>query len=102
MPWDRGYYYRSIRSADGPRREYVGKGPVAELVAKMDALERDRRETAVAIRKAEREEIEALDQPLDDLNELADLAAEAALLAAREQFLRELPTERRSWFGSSA
>jgi len=63
MGWDRGYYYRSLRTGRGPRRQYVGKGPVADLAAEMDAIVRDRRETEAAVRRAERREVEALDRP---------------------------------------
>jgi hypothetical protein len=80
--WDRGYYYRSTRKADQPRREYVGKGLAAELASELDALQREQRHIEAAVRQAERKEVEALDRPLDALGELADLAARAALLAA--------------------
>lgn len=82
MAWDRGYYYRSTRTARGPRREYVGTGPVATSAAKIDAIERDQRKTEAAFAMAERREVEALDRPLDELDDLADLLARAALLAA--------------------
>jgi hypothetical protein len=82
MPWDRGYYYRSIRRDGKPRREYVGQGVCADLVARMDELQRDKRDSEAAARRAERRELEVLDQPLEELNELADLAAHVALLAA--------------------
>jgi hypothetical protein len=44
MAWERGYYY-CVRKVNGRVvREYVGTGEVAELVAQMDALERERRQ----------------------------------------------------------
>src|SRR5262249_28117638 len=82
MGWDRGFYYR-VRKVNGRVvREYVGRGPVAELVAQMDILERQKRQAERAEQQAERAELEALDRPLNALNDLADLLACAALLAA--------------------
>ena len=82
MPWDRGYYYRSVRRNGRPRREYVGGGRVAVLVSQMDEIQRQRRQAEAAARRSERGGVEDLDRPLAELDELADLAAEAALLAA--------------------
>ena len=83
MGWERGrYYYRSRKVGGRVVRQYIGTGEVAELVAQTDALERERRETERAARRAERAELEALDVPLDQLNDLADLLARAALVAA--------------------
>jgi hypothetical protein len=82
MGWDRGFYYR-VRKVNGRVvREYVGRGPIAELAAELDAIGRQQREAERAARVAERAELEALDAPLDELNDLADLLADAALLAA--------------------
>jgi hypothetical protein len=82
MGWDRGYYYR-VRKVNGRVvREYVGRGPIAELVAQMDGLERQQREAERAAWLVKWAEQNALDAPLDELNELADLLARAALLAA--------------------
>ncbi len=83
MGWDKGRYYTRSRKVNGRVvREYVGTGEVAELVAQKDALERGRREAERAARRAERAEVEALDAPLNQLNDLADLLARAALVAA--------------------
>jgi hypothetical protein len=83
MGWDRGRYYTRSRKVNGRvEREYVGAGPVAELVAKMDATQRQEREARQAEKRARRAEIEALDAPLEALDELAELVARAALVAA--------------------
>jgi hypothetical protein len=82
MGWERGYYYRVRKVGGRVVREYVGSGRVAELVAQMDAIERERRETERAARRAKRAELDALDAPLKELNDLADSAARAALVAA--------------------
>src|SRR5262245_17507776 len=83
MGWEKGRYYTRSKKVNGRVvREYVGRGPVAELVAQRDALERQQREAERAARQAKRAELEALDAPLDELNDLAELLARAALVAA--------------------
>jgi hypothetical protein len=83
MGWDRrGYYYRSRKVNGRVEREYIGTGQLAELVARMDALEREQREVERACCRAERAELEALDGPVNELNDLAELVARAALVAA--------------------
>ena len=50
MGWDKGRYYTRSKKANGRVvREYVGAGRVAELVAQMDALERERREELLRV-----------------------------------------------------
>jgi hypothetical protein len=76
MAWDKGRYYTRSRKVNGRvDREYVGTGWLAELAAQVDALEGQRRQE-------EQARLEALDAPLSDLNDRADLLARAALLAA--------------------
>src|SRR5438552_196115 len=83
MGWDRGRYYTRSKKVNGRVvREYIGAGRVGELVAQLDALEREGRETERAACRAQRAELEALDGPLNELNDLADLLARAALVAA--------------------
>lgn len=43
MGWERGYYYRVRKVSGRVVREYIGTGQVAELVARMDVLERESR-----------------------------------------------------------
>ena len=82
MGWERGYYYR-VRKVNGRVvREYVGAGEVAELVAQMDALEREQRRVEALAQRQEKDELKALDADLKAVNEIIDLAARAALLAA--------------------
>lgn len=83
MGWDRGRYYTRSRKVNGRVvREYIGTGRAAELIAQLDALERERREMERGARRAARVDLEALDAPLDELHDLADLVAHAALLVA--------------------
>lgn len=89
MAWEkrkRGgrYYTRSRRSPEDGRvlREYVGSGPLAEIVA---ASERTKRELAEAERKREKRELErleALAAPVEELSEAAEILAHAHLIAA--------------------
>jgi hypothetical protein len=82
MGWERGYYYR-VRKVNGRVvREYVGAGRVAVLLAQLDALDREKLAIARAEQKAARARLDALATPFTELNEIADLLARAALLAA--------------------
>jgi hypothetical protein len=83
MGWDKGRYYTRSKKVNGRVvREYVGAGRVAELAAELDALERKRREAERAAFRSVRAEVDALDGPLNELHNLADLVARAALVAA--------------------
>ena len=82
MGWERGYYYRVRKEGGRVVREYVGRGPQAELVARLDAHQRQERDKDRAALAAERARLETLDAPLNELSELAELLARAALLAA--------------------
>ncbi len=83
MGWDKGRYYTRSRKVNGRVvREYVGTGRVAALAARMDTLDREKREADRTALKAERARLDALDAALNDLNDLAEVLAHAALLAA--------------------
>ncbi len=76
------YYTRSRRRGGRVVREYVGAGPAAELVALLDAQEREEREAAAAAWQAERRRLEDLDAPVAELCAVTDALATAALLLA--------------------
>jgi hypothetical protein len=82
MGWERGYYYRVSKVNGRVVRQYVGRGPVAELAARLDAQERGRRRRKALAQRREKSDLDALDADLKALTETADLLACAALLAA--------------------
>jgi hypothetical protein len=84
MGWEKNgrYYTRSRREGGRVVREYIGGGAAGALIARMDAIKRDKRLTERECARVDRERAEALDAALADLNELADLLAHAALAAA--------------------
>ena len=63
-------------------REYVGGGILGHLAALQDAQERRRREEEATLWKEERERLEALVAPVEDLCEAAEILYRAALLSA--------------------
>ncbi len=87
MSWEqRGtsgrYYTRSRREGGRIVREYIGSGPVAELMALADEADRRRREEEARAWREEREDLERLDGVAGDMDELAELLHRAALVAA--------------------
>ncbi len=87
MAWERrkrgGLYYTRSRKEGGRMvREYVGAGILGELAARMDAEDRQRREEEAAIRREEREYLDALSAPVEEFCDAAEVIARAALIAS--------------------
>ena len=76
------YYTRSKKVGGRVVREYVGGGTLGHLAALQDAQERRRREEEAALCKEERERLEALVAPVEDLCEAAEILYRAVLLSA--------------------
>jgi hypothetical protein len=87
-PWERRergglYYTRSRKEGGKVVREYVGGGILGELAAQMDAERRRRRqEEEAAARREERERLDALTVPIEELCEAAEIITRAALVAS--------------------
>jgi len=86
MPWrtrgNKRYYYRSVRTTEGPRSVYVGTGPAAVAIAAADELHRLERQKQDEKLAATRAEISQMLGPVIELNENMELLTRAALLAA--------------------
>lgn len=86
MGWERRggqlYCYQADRVGGRVVKRYVGQGPPAELAEALRELVRQQREDARIAEEARRKAIDALDAPVSRLDAIADLVAEAALLAA--------------------
>lgn len=87
MAWERRggvgrYYTRSRRLNGRVVREYLGSGPVAELAAALDAVEREQREAEEDEARQARRQAEALDAEIGQLCGAVEALAHAALQAA--------------------
>ena len=79
-PWERRergglYYTRSRKEGGRVVREYVGSGVLGELAAQIDAEARRRREEEEASLREERERLDALTAPVEELCEAAEIIA---------------------------
>jgi hypothetical protein len=86
-PWERrergGLYYTRSRKENGRVvREYIGGGPLGQLAALQDEHERRQREEQAAYWRAEQQDLDALEAPVNELSEASDLLVRAALLAS--------------------
>ncbi len=78
-----GPYYTRSKKVDGRVvREYLGGGTLGLLAAQADAEARHVREKEAVRWRAEKEDLEALDAPVEELSEAAETLARAVLLAS--------------------
>jgi hypothetical protein len=91
---ERGGRYYTCSRKEGGRviREYVGGGVLGELVARMDAQERQRREEEAAAWKEERDRLDRLAGLLNEFCEDVETVTRAALIAAGSR-----PHKRGEW-----
>jgi hypothetical protein len=75
------YYYRSKWVDGRVRKEYLGTGPLAKIVALQDERRRRQKEEAAASFREERERLEADVAFLRELEEAAEILVRASLLA---------------------
>ena len=86
MAWEtrggRPYFYHSAKVDGRVVKAYVGTGPVAELAAKLEALDRRRRREAAEALKADRARVAPAEAASAALDALAEALVAAALTAA--------------------
>jgi hypothetical protein len=75
------YYYRSVRDGERVKKEYLGRGELAETIAHADETIRRHREERRAQEMAEREILEDLAAPTLEVREAARVLARASLVA---------------------
>src|SRR5512143_2356689 len=78
----RPYLYRPIRRGGRVTSEYVASGESAVLIARMEALERDERDSQGYEFQAEREALEAIEGALNDYFDRVEDLSRSALYAA--------------------
>lgn len=84
MGWDKDgrYYTRSRREGGRVIREYVGRGPLAELEAAYDRSQRERRAAERYAWRQEQERVRRLDHPVAQLDALCSQLMASTLEAA--------------------
>jgi hypothetical protein len=76
------YYYRVRRDGERIRKGYCGNGRLGQLAAQLDEIERRQRAETAAYWKGERERLEREAVFLRELEEAAEVLAQAHLIAA--------------------
>ncbi|MFO7904344.1 MAG: hypothetical protein R6U98_16900 [Pirellulaceae bacterium] len=83
MGWEKGRYYTRSRKVNGRVvREYVGGGEVGAMAAHVDAINRERRYQERESWRLEQEEMDTIDASVDNVCQMADLIAQATMVAA--------------------
>ena len=95
MGWEtRGngrYYYRKVRDGGRVRSEYLGAGVVAELLAEVDDLDRQRRQLEDEARRAEVDAERRTAAALAEVDRMVQTMTAAVLIAEGYH------THRRQW-----
>ncbi len=60
------YYYRNVRDDGHVKTEYIGTGPLAELIAETDAEQRAEREAKRRLWRQKRDAMDVIDTRVDD------------------------------------
>jgi hypothetical protein len=82
MAWDRGRYYTRSKKVNGRVvREYIGTGVAADLIARLDAIDRQKREDAAADRRHHLSKLATLEGAVRAADRTVDLTVRAVLLA---------------------
>jgi hypothetical protein len=88
MSWDtkcrgskRRYYYRSVRIGGRSVKQYIGRGPAAELIARLDDNARRDRRTARQEWRVEQIRLTTADLALDQVHGLVKLLVHAVLIS---------------------
>jgi hypothetical protein len=76
------YYYRSVRDGRRVRSQYIGTGEAAVLIAQLEAIERERRETNRQTERAERQAVDKLEARFAGWFDRVEALAREALTAA--------------------
>ena len=84
----RSYYYRKVREGRRVRSEYVGTGPLAESMARLEQIDREEREFAREKIKDDRAQFAELDAAIK-LNDSTIKAALTELLEANGYHLHK-------------
>ena len=83
MGWERrrngAYYYRAKKVDGRVVKEYVGAGPLAELLAAHDARERAERLAAAEARRVERARLAGVDDAAEVSHEAVEVLLRASL-----------------------
>lgn len=80
MAWENGYYVRKRRRGGTVTTEYIGAGPVAELIAQLDTIERQTRQEAREAVKRMMAEQDAIDAEIDAVGAELGAVVDAVLL----------------------
>jgi len=74
------YYYRKRRDGNRVISEYVGKGEIAFLIAQMDKIERQEKETEATKQRNNKEKLQKIDRELSTFEQKTKSLLEAVLI----------------------